>query len=241
MPYLSMRSYKLCLPRHVCLGPSIAINVPTGSTARVSGTKVTLVWSLKDLVRVSPCLAFLPIDHPSFCKSLISCPPVITRDIKELIYRRRNRLDMGAIKRFSSEWAAPYDIFYRSCTKEFYRMFSKKPFSLTHFFKSIQVKQYCFLNLFFSLWNRTTERSRTEFLAIRCPSSTFFSKLKIDNNIAGCWHWFTSFCEGTGVFNIVFVYYITICQEGITKRNDYNIKLLLSRTNPENHLSPPTP
>ena len=60
------------------LSLSIADNVPSGSEARISGTNVTLV-RLEGILLVKhlPCFAFLPGFQPSFCKSLISCDPVM--------------------------------------------------------------------------------------------------------------------------------------------------------------------
>ena len=102
MPYLEMSSLNHLLPIPVCFGPRIAISVPIGNEALVSGINVTLVCSLKDLVRVTPCLALLPTSQPSFWRRLISCLPEGPVAIRILMNHLRNALDMRPIEGFFS-------------------------------------------------------------------------------------------------------------------------------------------
>lgn len=188
MPYLSIRSVKPLLPIPVCFEPSIAINVPSGNDALVSGTNVTLVRSPKGLVKVAPCFALLPIDQPSFAKRLISCLPESTGAIRTLGYQSGDTLNMRAVECLSSYRSVDSDIFRGSCWIILNGMFLKESFSLANILQSIQVKQGSFLNSFLSLWNRTTKCSRTKFFTIGYPPSMFFSELISNDNITNCWH-----------------------------------------------------
>ena len=188
MLYLSIRSIKPLLPIPVCLEPSIAINVPSGNDALVSGTNVTLVRSPKGLVKVAPCFALLPIDQPSFTKSLINCLPESTRAIRNLGDQSRDALNIWSVECLSSYRGVDSDIFRGSCWMIMNRMLLKESFSLANVLQSIQVKHGSFLKSFLSLWNRTTKCSRAKFFTIGYPPSTFFSELKSNNNITNCWH-----------------------------------------------------
>lgn len=186
MPYSSIRLAKPFLPIPVCLEPSIAINVPSGNDALVSGTNVTLVRSPKDLVKVIPCFALLPIDQPSFPKSLISCLPESTKVIKKL-GRSGDGLNMRSIECLFSYWGINPDAFCWSCTVKFNGVFLKESRGLSHVPQSIQVKQDGFLKFFLGFWDRATKCSRTELFTISYPSSIFFSELKSNDNITVCY------------------------------------------------------
>jgi len=83
VPYLLISAIKPFLPIPVCFSLRISINVPTGNKALVSGTNVTLVRSLKDLVKVTPCFARRPIAQLSFSKSLMNFLPEMVKPIRE--------------------------------------------------------------------------------------------------------------------------------------------------------------
>lgn len=186
------------LPRHVCLGPSIANNVPGGNEVLVSGTTVTLVWSLNVLAKAMPCFAFLRITQPSFCKRRIRCLPEILAGIATLMGQSGDCLDMRSVECFPSYRSRDIYIAHWLCCEESNTMFLKKARSLSYFLKGIQVKQDGFFESSLGLRNRTTECSSTQFHAVCYPSSSLFSELKSDDYITNYRHRLsTSFAEMT--------------------------------------------
>ncbi len=202
MPYLLISSFKPFLPIPVCFAPRIAIRVPVGNEALVSGTKVTFVWLLKDLVKVIPCLALLPIIQPSFRRRLISFLPESSEAMRTLMNQFRDRLDMRAIEDSPSYWGMNCKLYWGFCAVILDRMLFKEALSLVHIFKCIQVKDNSLFKFSFGLWDRTSKRSCAEFMTTGCPSSTLFSELKGDGNIAAGRHELSPF-RGSMAFNIL--------------------------------------
>ena len=201
MPYLLINSFKPFLPIPVCFAPRIAISVPIGNETLVSGTKVTFVWSPKDLVKVIPCLALLPIVQPSFRRRLISFLPESSEAMRTLMNQLRDRLDMRTIEGFSSYWSMNCKLYWWFCAVILDRVLFKEARSLVHIFKCIQVKHNSLFKFSFGLWDRTSKRSCAEFITTGYPSSTLFSKLKGNGNITGSSHEPPPF-RGCVVFNI---------------------------------------
>jgi len=221
VPCFSISSFRPFLPIPVCFGPRIAISVPIGSVVLVLGTNVTLVWSPKDFVNVTPCFALLPTVQPALCKRLINCLPEGAQAIRTSINHCGHFLNMRAIVYFSSPRGGDSNFIFRFCAMESYRMLSEESLSLSHILKRIEVKQYGFLKFSRSFWYRATECGRAEFLTASYPSSTFFVELESNTNITFCWHGLSSLSSGVvfNAFNMPNIYYTTIRQWVNAKMN----------------------
>ncbi len=184
---------------------------------------MTLVWSPKDFVNVTPCFALLPTVQSALCRRLINCLPEGIQAIRTSISHCGYLLNMRAIECFSSHRGGDSNFIFRFCAVEFYRMLSEESLSLSHILKRIEVKQYSFLKLSRSFWYRATECGRAEFLTASYPSSTFFVKLESNTNITFRWHGLSSFFStmAFGLLEMPFVYYTIIVKRAMQNWPDF--------------------
>jgi len=214
MPCFSTSSFRPFLPIPVCFGPRIAISVPIGRILLVSGTNVTLVWSLKSFVNVIPCLDLLPIVQPALCRRLINCLPEGVQTIIISINHCRHLLNMRTVECFSSHRCGNSNTKFRPRMMEFYRILLKESFSFPHILKRIEMKQHSFVKFPRSLWNRATKCGRAKFLTTSHPPPTFSTKLVSYTNITFCRHG-TPSCFTDVLFNVFSktnTHYTTISQ-----------------------------
>ena len=187
-PHLLSSSSNPCLPSPVCFTPNIAERVPSGKSVAVSGMNVTKVRWLARLVRVKPCVAFLPIIQPSFCRSAISCFPV--RD-GGLVYLGRCQLRY-ALNVWSHEgikvgWRADSRFFGHSII-QLNMVLSKKSLPFANIFEGIQMQYYCFFKPFISFRQRTPKGRCAQILTDSHPSFTFSVECGFQDNICVSCH-----------------------------------------------------